>query len=92
MARGMKKLVYLSTFCKIMAASKLCQRQEHKGEDGLEDINTRKAGLLLRTHLFLKRTFFFYRPWNVYWALYFGPWTWLFRGFELVRSETRWWK
>ena len=46
----------------------------------MEDINTRKAGLLLRTHLFLKRTFFFYRPWNVYWALYFGPWTWLFRG------------
>ena len=51
-----------------------------KGEDSLEDINSRKAGLLLRTHLFLKRTFFFYRPWDVYWALYFGPWTWLFRG------------
>ena len=33
----------------------------------------------MRGHLFLKKILPFYNPWKIYWALYFGPWTWLFR-------------
>lgn len=28
----------------------------------------------------LRRILSFYNPWKVYWWVYFGPWTWLFRG------------
>jgi len=34
---------------------------------------------LMKGHLLLKKILPFYSPWGVYWALYFGPWTWLFR-------------
>ena len=34
---------------------------------------------LMRGHQFLKKILPFYNPWKIYWALYFGPWTWLFR-------------
>ena len=53
-------------------------------KDNLEDVNPGKVAPLLRTHLLLKRFFFSYMPWAVYWALYFGPWTWLFRGLSWI--------
>ena len=33
----------------------------------------------MRGHLLLKKILPFYNPWKIYWILYFGPWTWLFR-------------
>jgi len=51
-----------------------------RGSGCLEDVNPDNAGTPSGTQLFLKRFFFSQFPWAVYWALYFGPWTWLFRG------------
>ena len=50
----------------------------------MEGGSEENVGLLWKFHLFLKRCFFFYRPWKWYWWLFFGPWTWLFRLLSLV--------
>ena len=34
---------------------------------------------LVKVHVLLKKILPFYNPWKIYWTLYFGPWTWLFR-------------
>lgn len=43
---------------------------------------------LMRAHLLLKKILPFYNPWKIYWALYFGPWSWLFRALSwLIPKE-----
>lgn len=34
---------------------------------------------LMKAHQLLKKILPFYSPWKIYWALYFGPWSWSFR-------------
>ena len=50
----------------------------------LETVDPKKDRLPIRIHTFLRRNLFFYRPWTIYWMLYFGPWTWLFRALSWV--------
>ncbi|MEC7664847.1 MAG: hypothetical protein VYD21_02200, partial [Candidatus Thermoplasmatota archaeon] len=43
---------------------------------------------LMRGHLFLKKILPFYNQCKIYWALYFGPWTLLFRALSwLVQKQ-----
>ena len=50
----------------------------------METVDPKKDRLPIKIHSFLRRNLFFYRPWTIYWMLYFGPWTWLFRALSWV--------
>ncbi len=50
----------------------------------MDTVDPKKDRPFMRIYTFLRRKLLPYRPWSVYWTLFFGPWTWLFRALSWI--------